>query len=79
MEIIEILRKCCCNMKFLPEIAFYHLVSAIKSFLSCYSVNLGNISSIYKSFEQIHHDTAPLICEKSLEPDWFLRLCFACM
>ena len=35
-------------------------------FLSCYSINLGNISSIYKSFEQIHRDAAPLSnCEVS--------------
>ena len=41
-EIFEILHKCCCNTKFLQEIAFFYLV---RVFLSCYSINLGSISS----------------------------------
>ena len=44
----------------LRKIAFYHFKFS-RVFLSCYSINLGIISSIYKSFEQIHRDTAPLI------------------
>ena len=31
------------------------------SFLNCCSINLRSISSIYKRFEQIHCDTAPLM------------------
>ena len=51
MEIFEILHKCCCNTKFLQEIAFFHLVSFFFKFLFD---TFGSISSIYKSFEQIH-------------------------
>ena len=35
-------------------------------FLSCYSINLANISSIHKRFKQMHRDTAPLNSEVSL-------------
>ena len=47
LEIFEILHKCCCNTKLLQEIAFFLLVSQ-SFFLNCYSINSGNISSIYK-------------------------------
>ena len=60
LEIFKILQKCCCNTKFRQEIASYFFSYR---FLSCYSINLRNISPIYKSFEQI---TAPLI---SISPE----------
>ena len=56
-EIFEVLQKCCLYTKFFQEIDFYHLVGV---FLSCYSINLENISCIFKRFEQIHRDAAPL-------------------
>ena len=54
LEIFEILRKCCCNTKFLQKTCFLSFSE------SCYYINLGSISSIYKSFERIHLDIAPL-------------------
>ena len=44
LEMFEILHKCCCNTKFLREIAFYHLVRVF-CFLSRYSINLGIIKN----------------------------------
>ena len=41
-----------------------------------YSVNLGNISSIYKSLEQIHGDTTPfLFCLLQGKPNAYSKLC----
>ena len=52
-EIFEILQTFCCSIEFLEEIAFYHL-------LSSYFIDLGTISCIYNSFEQIWRDSVPL-------------------
>ena len=48
------LEKYCVKTKFPREICFVSFSS------SCYSINLGNISSLCKRFEQIHRDTASL-------------------
>ena len=54
-----ILHRCCWDSKILQEIAFCHLVRVFKVVIPL--INLGRMSSIYKRFEQIHRDTAPLM------------------
>ena len=56
-EIIEILQTYCYITKFLHELL---LSNILLEFLKSFSIFLGNISSIYKSFEFIHQDTGPL-------------------
>ena len=66
--------KICCNTKFLQEIALYHLVRVFKVVI--HSINLGNISSIYKSFEQIHRDF-PVVIYTPV-PKGMIRQCGSC-